>query len=336
MRSQSNQFQKRLAEEMQGKKELELGLETRLNDMRRAIEQKQREIDTMANKMTLPIDTDIMRMKIQKDIEGRHRVEMEQKQYEVDRLGEQFYEAKRQLDVVKTQLDTQRHEFEKDVAELKEKGRKEASDLMVENQSLQAKADDKKDRELIRQLRRDLDTHKRKNQEIMSECTELRRERDLIKLEKNEQFVQFTKDLEEERGNKRNIQSELERNDFKMKHQQEDVQKMQLKLEKKQAELHRAHSDNNSKDQILRTREQMIESLQRQITQLKDDIRVKEVEIDSIQKRRAEDDRDREFMNREERSRAQKELDKCEKQIRELQTQKQIEYNTAQTKIENL
>ena len=111
---------------------------------------------------------------------------------------------------------------------------------------------------------------------------------------------------------------------------------MQLKLEKKQAELHRAHSDNNSKDQTLRTRDQMIESLQRQITQLKDDIRVKEVEIDSIQKRRAEDDRDREFMNREERSRAQKELDKCEKQIRELQTQKQIEYNTAQTKLENL
>ena len=41
-------------------------------------------------------------------------------------------------------------------------------------------------------------------------------------------------------------------------------------------------------------------------------------------------------MNREERSRAQKELDKCEKQIREIQTQKQIEYNTAQTKLENL
>ena len=97
----------------------------------------------------------------------------------------------------------------------------------------------------------------------MSECTELRRERDLIKLEKNEQFVQFTKDLEEERGSKRTIQSELERNDFKMKCMLEDVQKMQLKLEKKQAELHKAHSDNNSKDQVLRTREQMIESLQR-------------------------------------------------------------------------
>ena len=52
-------------------------MEQRLNDMRRAIEQKQREIDAMANKMSLPIDADILRMKIQKDMESRHRVELD-------------------------------------------------------------------------------------------------------------------------------------------------------------------------------------------------------------------------------------------------------------------
>lgn len=87
----------------------------------------------MANKMTLPIDTDIMRMKIQKDIESRHRVELEAKQHELDRFGEQFYEAKRQLDIVKTQLETQRHEYEKEVTDLRERGRKEVSDLLMEN-----------------------------------------------------------------------------------------------------------------------------------------------------------------------------------------------------------
>ena len=86
---------------------------------------------------------------------------------------------------------------------MKEKSRKESSELLIENQALQAKADDKKDRELIRQLRRDLDTHKRKEQELHSESTELRRERDSIKLEKNEMFVQLTKELEEERSSKR-------------------------------------------------------------------------------------------------------------------------------------
>jgi hypothetical protein len=48
--------------------------------MRRAIDQKQREIDSMANKISLPIDSDILRMKIQKDIESRHRIEVDQKQ----------------------------------------------------------------------------------------------------------------------------------------------------------------------------------------------------------------------------------------------------------------
>jgi hypothetical protein len=87
----------------------------------------------MANKMTLPIDTDIMRMKIQKDIEARHRVEMESKSHELERFGEQYYETKRQLDIVKTQLETQRHEYEKDLSDLKDRSRKEASDLMIEN-----------------------------------------------------------------------------------------------------------------------------------------------------------------------------------------------------------
>ena len=49
-----------------------------------------------------------------------------------------------------------------------------------------------------------------------------------------------------------------------------------------------------------------------------------------------EDDRDRDFLNREERSRAQKEIDKQEKQIRELHTQKQIELSSAQARIDSL
>ena len=63
---------------------------------------------------------------------------------------------------------------------------------------------------------------------------------------------------------------------------------------------------------------------------------MKEVEIDSIQKRRGDEERDRDYIQREERARNSKELDKLEKQIRELQTQKQIEYNSSQTRIENL
>ena len=68
---------------------------------------------------------------------------------------------------------------------------------MIENQALQSRTDDKRDREIIRQLRRDLDEQKRRVSQLQQESNDIRRERDAIKLEKNEQFIHFTKELEE-------------------------------------------------------------------------------------------------------------------------------------------
>jgi len=59
-------------------------------------------------------------------------------------------------------------------------------EMMLENQALQSRADDKRDRELIRQLRRDLDENKRRITELLTEASDLRRERDFSKMEKNE------------------------------------------------------------------------------------------------------------------------------------------------------
>lgn len=87
----------------------------------------------MTNKISLPIDTDILRMKIQKDIDSRHRVELDSKQQEIDRLAENFYEAKRQQEILKTQIDAQRHEYEREISDIKEKSRRDVSDLMIEN-----------------------------------------------------------------------------------------------------------------------------------------------------------------------------------------------------------
>jgi len=77
-------------------------MEQRIGDMRRAIEAKQKEIESLANKVSMPIDTDILRMKIQKDIDTRHRVDLDAKQTEIDRLSEHFYESKRHTEILKT------------------------------------------------------------------------------------------------------------------------------------------------------------------------------------------------------------------------------------------
>ena len=47
--------------------------------MKRGIESKQRELENMTAKMALPVDTDIIRMKLAKDMEARHRLELQTK-----------------------------------------------------------------------------------------------------------------------------------------------------------------------------------------------------------------------------------------------------------------
>jgi hypothetical protein len=60
-------------------------------------------------------------MKIQKDLEARHRIEVEQKIQENERLQDQHFEAKRQLDIVRAQLESAKYEAEKELQDGKDR-----------------------------------------------------------------------------------------------------------------------------------------------------------------------------------------------------------------------
>ena len=85
----------------------------------------------------------------------------------------------------------------------------------MENQALLAKAEDRRDRDLIRSLRREVDEHKRRCTELLGEVSELRKDRDMIKLERGELQVRHSRELEETRNQIRVLTSEIERLGFK-------------------------------------------------------------------------------------------------------------------------
>ena len=45
--------------------------------MAQIVERKQGELENLAQKMVLPVDSDILRMRIQKDLEAKFRFELE-------------------------------------------------------------------------------------------------------------------------------------------------------------------------------------------------------------------------------------------------------------------
>jgi hypothetical protein len=123
MRQRLALVERRLGEEAQARKDVEFTQEQRVTDMKRAIESKQRELEALHSKLALPVDTDILRMKIAKDVEARHRLELEAKQDENERLANSYYEAKRILEVLKAQVESLKSESERELRDLKEKHR---------------------------------------------------------------------------------------------------------------------------------------------------------------------------------------------------------------------
>jgi hypothetical protein len=97
------------------------------------LEVKQRELDQMVQKMQLPVDIDIVRMKIQKELEGKHRIDLEQKVHQNERLQDQYYESKRQLDIARSQLESVKFEAEKELNDVKARFRTEVQELMLQN-----------------------------------------------------------------------------------------------------------------------------------------------------------------------------------------------------------
>ena len=62
---------------MTTRRSLEEQFEQRLNQMAQIVERKQGELENLAQKMVLPVDSDILRMRIQKDLEAKFRFELE-------------------------------------------------------------------------------------------------------------------------------------------------------------------------------------------------------------------------------------------------------------------
>lgn len=291
----------------------------RIQQMRLVVEGKQKEIDHVNSKMALPIDQDILRMRIQKDLEAKYRFELDSKTMELDKVSESYFETKRHLELAKTNLENTKIEFEKADQDLKRRQKEEINELVADNHALQLRIEDSyKDREQSRQLRRDLDDVKRRYCEAQQEALDLRKERDQLKIEKNELLIKNAKDVEEERNHRRVHQSENDKLKFQLKCFEDDLSKLQLKCERKTHEVQGALSEKTSLLTVMKEKEIMIDSIRRQLAQTKEDLHLKEQELDAHLRRAVSEDKDKSLIERKEKTRIHKELETLERNYMEL------------------
>ena len=66
-----------------------------MTQISKTVERKQADLDNMTQKMVLPVDSDILRMRIQKDLEAKFRFELENRAAELERTTDTFFESRR-------------------------------------------------------------------------------------------------------------------------------------------------------------------------------------------------------------------------------------------------
>lgn len=95
-------------------------------------------------------------------------------------------------------------EHEKVLGDIKRRNKEEIDELVGDNHALQLRIEDTyKNKEATRALRRDIDDVKRRLCEAQQEALDLRKERDQLKIDKNELIIKNAKDVEEERNHRR-------------------------------------------------------------------------------------------------------------------------------------
>ncbi len=130
-------------------------------------------------------------------------------------------------------MENHKYESDKIIQELREKHKTELSEIYEENHSLQLRVEEQRDRDTVRQVRRDLEEYKKRYSDCNLEVCELRKERDALKLEKNDLIIKQAKEIEDERNLRRIQNTEGEKLKFRVKCLDDDLQKQQLKADKR-------------------------------------------------------------------------------------------------------
>ena len=166
-------------------------------------------------------------MRIQKDLENKYRFELDAKNGELDKVSENYFEAKRVSEILKANVEGLKLEHERGMQDNKKRYSEEIQELIADNHQLQLRIEDSgKDREQTKAMRRDLDDHKRRLCDAQQESLDLRKERDQLKIDRNELLIKNAKDVEEERNHRRVLQSENDKLRFQVKCFEDDISKL--------------------------------------------------------------------------------------------------------------
>lgn len=313
---------KKLTEELVDKRERRVKYDAEMDRLRQEIERRQQEIENMQAQAIEPMDMDILKLKTRKEFENSHTMELEERQNIINKIKEERDELKRNLEFLNIKHENLKFDSQREIESNKFKYKEELQVLIKENQKLQSQIEMSKDRDMLRQARRELEEAKRRMEEYQKECNELRKERDALKDSTNDLIISHNRAIEDERSKKREAIAQNDKLKFRIRSLEDDLQKQIIESDKRQSTIVAIKTEKQGLNTQLNEKDLAIETIRRQLNELKDELRDKENDLQSYIRRKADEDADFELVEKRRFEKLQTDLDALGKEYRVLEVER--------------
>jgi len=300
------------------------------------LDQRQKTLEELQLRTSSPIgEPDLLKAKMNRFVETPYKQKIDSLNLELEEKDGQISELERQNEFLKKDLENIKTEYEKAIKEMKNKYISQIDSLNFEIHALQNNSDERKDKELMRLIKNDLDETKRK-------------------------YAEAQKDLLETKNNFTNLQGELEllnqenarltqENQEINTNAQNEINKITEKFKESEiehsSEIEKSLSQNKQIQQLLIENEQLkgtvqeleIENgqLKKQIEELGNSLKDRENDIDNCILQIQEENKENARKVNDEKQFLQNEIDRLEQKLREEQENNTQELEEMQKKIEN-
>jgi len=325
LKKECNEISKRHMETIAEKKHLEAEYEAQLKHLRGLLEQREKVLDEQRSKALLPTDTDMLRAKIAREIEAPYKQKVESLNQDIDRLETDLSELKRTNALLKSENDAKDHDYTKQISDMKQKYQAQIADLMAELQTVHEKLDDTKDKELIRTMKREVEEYKRKALDALKETAELRKQRDELRLEKSTLTIEHAKQLEEARNAERRAREEIDDAHSKMQKIEEELTKELQSGVEKGEQIQQLSTANNSLKDKLQECELELSQVRAQYQTMETRVKEREDQVEAYARKLQDEEKERAILERDEKAKLQKEIEKAEKSLSESEESRKAE-----------
>ena len=240
LRDKYNDIRKRYYDENKQRIEIENTHEEIVRSWKLQLEQKAAEFDKLQANLAPPRDLDLLRMKIQEELEVPHQQKVRKLTVDVEKYREMFYNVRREHELLKTEFE----QFTIDQGK-REEASHSAHMLQVQNfknkiANLENARDDTTLKDQVRLLERELQEFRLRENKLKDEVSSLSEQKQTAVIEKERMFLECERIKSEHLGSSKTMEAralEAEANVHNFKIQHERAQKRANDQQKRIAEL---------------------------------------------------------------------------------------------------